>query len=123
MFVLKIVDERRETREELNVDVFCLQEVASSASSPLNSTPRLNTSHGASPGLDTIPEGDIIPDLQTGKKQPPPTLPKPKKVSGGPKVGPPAPPPKPRKRSEPEKTNGDSSGSFQDETCDGSEVL
>ena len=121
MFVLKIKrDRRRETREELNVDVLYFQEVASS---PLNSTPRLNTSHGPSPGLDTIPEGDIIPDLHTGKKQPPPTLPKPKKVSGSPKVGPPAPPPKPRKRSEPEKTNGDSSGSFQDETCDGSEVF
>jgi len=96
------------------------EEEASSASSPLNSTPRLNTSHGPSPGLDTIPEGDI-PDLHSGKKLPPPTLPKPKKVSG-PKVGPPAPPPKPRKRTEPEQTNGDSAGSFQDETCDGSEV-
>ena len=116
-FVLRI---KLEEREELNVDVLCFQEVASS---PLNSTPRLNTSHGPSPCLDTIPEGDIIPDLQTGRKQPPPTLPKPKKVSGGPKVGPPPPPPKPRKRVEPEQTNGDStSGSFQDETCDGSEV-
>lgn len=100
------------------LDGSILQDVASS---PLSSTPRLNTSHGPSPGLDTIPECDIIPDLHPGKKLPPPTLPKPKKVSGA-KVGPPAPPPKPKKRTEPETTNGDSSGSFQDETCDGSEV-
>ena len=113
-------EERREESSILvvGVDGLCLQEVASS---PLNSTPRLNTSHGPSPGLDTIPEGDIIPDHHPAKKLPPPTLPKPKKVSAV-KVGPPAPPPKPKKRSEPEKTNGDSSGSFQDETCDGSEV-
>ena len=88
----------------------------------VSSTPRLNTSHGPSPGLDTIPEGDVIPDTRNNKKVPPPTLPKPKKLSGS-KLTPPAPPPKPKKRSEPEQSNGDTSGSFQDETCDGSEVI
>ena len=43
----------------------------------VSSTPRLNTSHGPSPGLDTIPEGDVIPDTRNSKKVPPPTLPKP----------------------------------------------
>ena len=98
------------------LDVPCLQEVSRS---PLNSTPRLAASHGPSPGLDTIPECDVIAE-QT-KKLPPPTLPKPKKMSGT-KVTPPAPPPKPKMRCEPEQVNGDSSSSFQDETCDGSEV-
>jgi hypothetical protein len=53
---------------------------------------------------------DNIPSMKNyAKKLPPPTLPKPnKKLS---KSGP-APPPKPKKKTD----------SFQDETCDGSEV-
>merc|ERR1719336_3172901 len=76
------------------------------SSSPPHSTPRQNTSHGPSPGLDTIPEGDtvMLTDLNQHKKLPPPTLPKPKKISGT-KVTPPAPPPKPKKKPEPEQMN------------------
>merc|ERR1712066_761564 len=51
--------------------------------SSVSSTPRQNTSHGPSPGLDTIPEGDVMfSDQNHHKKLPPPTLPKPKKISG-----------------------------------------
>ena len=56
-------EERRSMVLVVNVDGLCLQEVASS---PLNSTPRLNTSHGPSPGLDTIPEGERGVRLRDG---------------------------------------------------------
>ena len=78
------------------------------------STPKLNNSNPTpSPALnqlDTIPEMDNIPSVKNySKKLPPPTLPKPNKKPS--KAGP-APPPKPKKKTD----------SFQDETCDGSEV-
>ena len=84
----------------------------------------LNGSHSHSqtpPLLQTIPELEPVNDHISGtiaKKQPPPTLPKPKKPT---KVTPPAPPPKPKIKT-PSEQNGDSSNSFQDETLDGSEV-
>jgi len=82
--------------------------------SSLCSTPKLNNSNPTpSPApnqLDTIPEMDNLPSVKTySKKLPPPTLPKPNKKPS--KSGP-APPPKPKKKTD----------SFQDETCDGSEV-
>ena len=70
------------------------------------------------------PVNDHVSQEARGKKQPPPTLPKPKKPT---KVSPPAPPPKPKTKppvspASGEQLNGNSSGNFQDETLDGSEV-
>ena len=83
------------------------------ASSSTSSTPKVNNTPPPAPTqLDTIPEMENLPGVRSyAKKLPPPTLPKPgKKMS---KAGPaPAPPPKPKVKTE----------SFQDETCDGSEV-
>ena len=82
-----------------------------------HSTPRQN-GHTHTPPLPSIPEMEIIPE-PVNRKQPPPTLPKPKKPT---KVTPPAPPPKPKLKpvSPTDQENG--SDNFQDETCDGSEV-
>lgn len=100
-------------------------ESESSGSTP----PRLNNGvngHGPTPPLPSIPEmepvNDHVSQETRGKKQPPPTLPKPKKPT---KVSPPAPPPKPKPKPVSPgsgEQNGNSSGNFQDETLDGSEV-
>jgi len=88
-------------------------EAEKEASSSMSSTPKVNNTPPPAPTqLDTIPEMENLPGVRSyAKKLPPPTLPKPgKKMS---KSGPaPAPPPKPKVKTE----------SFQDETCDGSEV-
>ena len=80
-----------------------------------------HTHNGHSPPLPAIPELEPVNDHSgvTEKKQPPPTLPKPKKVT---KVTPPAPPPKPKLSNGASVENGGDKSSFQDETLDGSEV-
>ena len=101
-----------------------MQSPGSGGSTPRQMLNGLNGSHSHSqtpPLLQTIPELEPVNDHISGtiaKKQPPPTLPKPKKPT---KVTPPAPPPKPKIKT-PSEQNGDSSNSFQDETLDGSEV-
>ena len=85
-----------------------------------------HTHNGHSPPLPAIPELEPVtdhsplPDIPGGgKKQPPPTLPKPKKPT---KVTPPAPPPKPKLSNGASAENSGDKSSFQDETMDGSEV-
>ena len=82
-----------------------------------------HTHNGHSPPLPAIPELEPLTDHSSdgpgARKQPPPTLPKPKKPT---KVTPPAPPPKPKlSNGAAAETSGDKTN-FQDETLDGSEV-
>jgi len=111
--------------EKKNSDETEQESPGSGGSTPRQMLNGLNGSHSHSqtpPLLQTIPELEPVNDHISGttiaKKQPPPTLPKPKKPT---KVTPPAPPPKPKIKT-PSEQNGDSSNSFQDETLDGSEV-
>jgi len=77
-----------------------------------------NDSEATAPSsLPSIPEQESVPLVPVLKKPPPPTLPKPPKKPG---KEAPVPPPKPK--TTPSLENKTKSESFQDETCDGSEV-
>ena len=86
-------------------------------------SPRTNGHTGHSPPLPAIPELEPLTDHSPPgggpRKQPPPTLPKPKKMT---KATPPAPPPKPKLSNGADAGESRDKSSFQDETLDGSEV-